>query len=67
MNPQAPILYGLPKLHKIDHPIRPVVSYINAHAYKICKYSNNLLQSIFTTKFSIKNSLELTQALQHLP
>ena len=66
MNPQAPILYGLSKLHKIDHPVRPVVFYINAPAYKICKYLNNLLQGIFTSKFSIKNSLELTQALQHL-
>ena len=37
MNPQALILYGLPKLYKIDHPISPVVSYINAPAYKICK------------------------------
>ena len=66
MSPQAPILHGLPKLHKIDHPIRPVVSYINDPAYKICKYLNNLLHGIFTSKFSIKNSLELTQALQHL-
>ena len=30
------------------------------------KYVNNLRQDIFTLKFSIKNSLELTHALQHL-
>lgn len=26
MNPRAPSLYGLPKIHKQDRPVRPVVS-----------------------------------------
>ena len=66
MNPQPPILYGLPKLHKTNYPLRPVVSYINAPAYKICKYLNDLLKEMFISKFSIKNSLELTKDLQNL-
>lgn len=66
MNPQVPILYGLPKLHKSGIPIRPVVSYVNAPAYKICKYLNNILKGMFTSKFSVKNSIELTNSLQNI-
>ena len=32
MNPKAPILYGLPKIHKPDIPLRPIASYTNAPA-----------------------------------
>ena len=34
MNPKIPILYGLPKIHKINIPLRPIASYVNAPAYK---------------------------------
>ena len=63
MNPQSHILYGLSKLYKTNHPIRPVVSYVNAPIYKICKYINELLKDMFISKFSIKNLLELTKDL----
>ena len=66
MNPQPPILYGLPKLHKTNYPLRPVVSYINTPTYKICKYLNDLLKDMVISKFSIKNSFELTKNLQNL-
>ena len=64
MNPHAPILYGLPKIHKNNIPIRPVVSYVNAPAVKICKYLNNLLNNIFVSPFSVSNSLDLIDSLQ---
>ena len=64
MNPHAPILYGLPKIHKTNIPIRPVVSYVNAPAIKICKYLNNLLNNIFVSPFSVSNSLDLIDSLQ---
>lgn len=61
MNPRSPILYGLPKTHKANIPIRPVVSYIGAPAYKLAKHLNVLLRvkSGFTPQHSLKNSLDL--------
>lgn len=61
MNPKAPNLYGLPKLHKTGIPIRPVVSYTNAPAYRLCRAFNFLFveNTNFISKFSIKNSLDL--------
>jgi hypothetical protein len=66
MNPNAPILYGLPKIHKDGIPIRPVVSYVNAPAYKLCKFLNSYLRDVleFDPKYSIKNSICLVDRLK---
>ena len=69
--PKAPILYGLPKIHKENWPLRPIVSQIDSPAYKLNKYLDyllttagrcipNLLQD--TTKF-----LQIVNALQPIP
>ena len=69
--PKIPILYGLPKIHKNNWPLRPIVSQINSPAYKLNKYLDyllttaekgipNLLQD--TTKF-----LQIVNNLQPLP
>ena len=36
-------LYGLPKIHRDDVPIRPTVSNIGAPTYKLSKYLTSLL------------------------
>jgi hypothetical protein len=66
--PKIPILYGLPKIHKNNCPLRPIVSQIDSPAYKLNKYLDyllttaekcipNLLQD--TTRFlQILNTLE---------
>lgn len=43
MNPSAPVLYDLQKIHKDNYPRRPVVLYVTAPAYKLCKYLNVIL------------------------
>ncbi|CAK1596620.1 unnamed protein product [Parnassius mnemosyne] len=71
MNPQAPILYGLPKIHKEHVPIRPVVSYIGAPAYFLAKKLNSLLRekSGFNPTYSLKNGLDLISKIKdiHIP
>ena len=70
-NPKIPILYGLPKIHKNNWPLRPIVSQIDSPAYKLNKYLDyllttaekcipNLLQD--TTKF-----LQIINVLQPIP
>lgn len=67
MNPSAPVLYGLPKLHKPNIPIRPVVSYLNTPAYKIRKKLNNTLADLinFKPKYTIENSSELIEKINN--
>lgn len=43
MKPSAPVLYGLPVIHKNDCPIRPVIAYVTAPACRLCKLMDVLL------------------------
>ena len=40
----CPVFYGIPKLHKPDIPLRPIVSQINSATYMLNKYVHQLLQ-----------------------
>ena len=68
MNPSAPLLYGLPKIHKEDNPVRPVVSYVNAPCYKLAKEINKILPEIidFKSKYAIKNSFQFIDRTKNL-
>ncbi|XP_044748720.1 uncharacterized protein LOC123309597 [Coccinella septempunctata] len=67
-HPKIPKLYGLPKLHKDNIPIRPVVSYINTPVYKISKFLSDKLKDLteFKPTYSIKNSVQLAESLKDL-
>ena len=52
LNPSAPTIRSLVKLHKPDLPIRPVVNWCNAPAYKLAK--------LFTQKIQLLTPLPYT-------
>lgn len=68
MNPRAPVLYGLPKIHKENTPIRPIASFTQAPTYKLCKWLNTYLphKLSFQPKHVIKNSLDLIQKIKNI-
>ena len=41
---KTPIFYGMPKIHKKDCPLRPIVSQINGPTYRLNTYIHELLQ-----------------------
>ncbi|GJQ72696.1 hypothetical protein Trydic_g1353 [Trypoxylus dichotomus] len=45
-----PRLYGLPKIHKQDIPLRPIVSAIGAPTYLLAKHLTTLLQPYISGK-----------------
>jgi hypothetical protein len=69
LNPTAPTIKGLIKIHKIDHPIRPIVNWRNAPAYKLAKLFNNELNESSPLPFdsNIKNTTHLTKSLKEIP
>ena len=59
--------YGLPKLHKNGHPLRPVVSSINAASEHLAKYMYNILKKAIKSPTShIKNNISLKQDIEKL-
>jgi transposase-like protein len=69
LNPSAPVIRGLPKIHKDNIPIRPVINWKQAPAYKLAKFSSQLLQTHIPlpNTFNVKNSLHLMNDLMEIP
>lgn len=61
IKPRVPLFRGLPKIHKELMPIRPLVNFTSAPAYKLAKFLEKLLRSDININngHSLKNSLEL--------
>ncbi|KAI5636419.1 hypothetical protein NE865_10839 [Phthorimaea operculella] len=68
MNPTPPRLHGYYKLHKENQPIRPVVAYTGAPAYKLAKVANHLFKKLthFEPAHTIKNSIDLISKIDHI-
>jgi len=66
MNPRPPSLYGLPKIHKANVPIRPIVSYISSPTYHLCKYLNHWFKVVtnFRPQYTVLNSIDLIEKLK---
>lgn len=58
-NPITPRMYGLPKLHKQDVPLRPIVSTIGSSSYNLSKFLIAALRPLLTNNpYNVKNSFE---------
>jgi hypothetical protein len=57
-------LYGLPKIHKDDVPIRPIVSNIAAPTYKLSKnLASLLIPLVGCSSHHVTNSIEFVHTL----
>ena len=50
------VLYGLPKVHKENIPLRPILASYNTPSYKLAKYLAPLLQPFSENQFTLSNS-----------
>ena len=69
MNPTPPNIRGLPKIHKIENPIRPIVNWRDAPAYKMAKSLNKLIQLHIPlpNAFNITSPTQLISELLNIP
>jgi hypothetical protein len=69
MNPVAPSIRGSPKVHKTECPIRPIVNWIGATAYKLAKYLNKPIQIYIPlpNAFNVMSSVHLMDDLLDIP
>lgn len=56
-NSLPPKIYGLPKLHKRDTPLRPITACIQSPFYSLSKYVSGILSNIVgKSQYHIKDS-----------
>lgn len=66
-NAIAPRIYELPRLHKKDIPLRPIVSCINSPGYFMSKFLNNILQKLRPTlKYNVGDSYEVAHKIRNV-
>ncbi|XP_076396721.1 uncharacterized protein LOC143265924 [Megachile rotundata] len=64
---KAPRLYGLPKIHKPNIPLRPIISTIGSPTYKLSKYLTSVLKPLTgNTPSSITNSSHFISKIQDI-
>ena len=63
---QVYYLYGLPKIHKTDIPLRPILSAIGTHSYNLAKFLVSLLRPLSLSSYLISNSFTFIQELVSL-
>lgn len=60
-------IYGKPKIHKANAPLRPIVSMIDSPTYNLSKLFATILKSVTgKTERSVKNSYELKNTVTNL-
>ena len=64
---QPPRFYGLPKVHKKDTPLRPIVSSIGSISYQCARYLADILSPLVgKTEYHVKNSKEFAEFVKDL-
>jgi hypothetical protein len=65
MNPSAPHIFGLIKLHKPQNPIRPIVNWKDSPSYKLAKFITSRLKDItqLPNIYNVQNSINLIENL----
>lgn len=60
-------MYGLPKIHKLDIPLRPICSTMNTPLYNLSSFLTEILNGVIGKSAShITNSLQFKNKISHL-
>lgn len=59
-------LYGLPKVHKDNHPLRPICSSVNSYNYKLASELASILSPYTKNSFTVKNSFTFVNEIKEL-
>ena len=62
-----PKFYGLPKVHKENTPLRPIVSSIGSVSYGVAKEVARIIKSLVgATEYHVNNSMEFTEEIEKM-
>ena len=62
-----PRIYGLPKIHKPNVPLRPIVSFIGTATYQLAKFLKQILAPLVgNTQYTVKNSSKFVEFISSI-
>ena len=59
-----PRFYGLPKMHKANLPLRPIVSLVNSRTISLSKILCKIVSPLLKNSYSVKNSNKLANLIR---
>ena len=59
-------MYGLPKVHKIGCPIRPILSALNTFNYNVAKWFVPILEPLTKNAFTVINSTQFVKEINNI-
>ena len=62
----TPKIYGLPKVHKVNLPLRPIIAFVESPTYNLSKLLINVLSPLLKQTYSIKNSAQFVNIVNDL-
>ena len=63
---QPPRIYGLPKIHKVDVPLRPIVLCVNTFTYDLSAYLANILSPLTgRSEYTVTNSAHFVSTVSN--
>jgi len=63
----AGIMYGLPKIHKEEVPLRPIISSFKSYNYKLAKWLDSLIKPLLNdNKFILKDSFDFVNRISKI-
>ena len=66
LHPRSPQLYGTPKIHKVNCPIRPIVSFYNTPLIALHKTLAHYLKPLSNSNLRLKDSSDMIQILRSI-
>ena len=67
MSTLTPRFYGLPKVHKRDNPLRPIVASCGSITNKLARYVTDVLKPLMGMNgYALKNSVHLVEFMKDL-
>ena len=62
----TPKIYGLPKVHKVNLPLRPIVAFVGSPTYNLSKFLINVLSPLLKQTYCVKNSAQFVNIVNDL-
>ena len=59
-------MYGLPKIHKNNHPLKPVLAAYNTASYRLAQWLVSILSPFSLNDYTLRNSYDFTQQVKEL-